>query len=629
MFGKNQVILNLSHLLGLNSSRQSIIASASFVMVSLFYAYSIGSYLKLSIYPFENRIIYYEFFNSFIFSQSIDHLIIICVSAAWLTFSVERRLRFLALLIYCAVLALLTIAIGSYLVINIAAILSMPFIISILIFNRFIHQKGPKILNKNANSLVLNYFGIAGTVIGIIGFFISFVPLFPVPHYLLAAKNYEYDLYLILSSFSASLLLLLISCVPLKIFILEFRVAILRTIHINNSLLVVKNYDKYNSDSIKLKYKFIYILLFMLLSTIIGLIPHQPQINFDNQQIGVDSDYYVKWINALVHAADYRDFIHQAFMVQSFGDKPLTLTFLFTIAKILHTADFYFIVEHVPLILGPMLVLAVFFLTRELTLNDKQALLASFLTSVSFQIIIGIYAGFYANWLALIIGYLSFAFLVRSLRNSNDKLSAGIFLVLLIACLFAHVHTWSVMVVVMSVFMIITMKLKHYCKKRIVLLLILLSSSVMLDIVKTTVIGSTTGIEKDLEFAKATGAGVEQFGIRWSNLIRSVYSFLGGQFSNFIIYSLGVYWLLQSKPRDISSIFIMIFLSIGLLAFLIGDYRVQARIFYDIPFQIPAAIALSSLWSSLRGSLISIPICIWLLGLTVRTVSNFPVFHTP
>jgi hypothetical protein len=629
MAARNEVILNLARLFGLGSNRQSIITSASFVIVSLFCAYTIASYLKLTIYPFENRIIYYEFFHSYIFGQSIDHLIIICATATWLAFSVERRGRFLPLLIYCAGLTILTIAIGSHPAIDIAAIFSMPFIISVLIFNRFTDKKRPKILNKNANSLLVNYFAIAGTVIGATGLFISFRPLFPLSHSLLDARNYEYDLYLLLSSSSASLLLLLLSCVPVKIIILQFRAAIQRTKHINHILPVVWNDDKYNSDSINLKYKFIYLLLFMLLSTIIGLIPHQPQINFDNQQIGVDTDYYVKWINALVHTADYRDFIHQAFMVQSFGDKPLTLIFLLTISKILQVVDFYFIVEHVPLILGPMLVLAVFFLTRELTLNDKQSLLASFLTSVSFQITVGIYAGFYANWLALIIGYLSFGFLVRSLRNSNNKLSVGIFLLLLIACLFAHVHTWSVIVVVMSVFLIITMKLKYYCKKRIVLLFILLSSSVMLDIVKTTVIGSTTGIEKDLEFAKATGTGVEQFAIRWSNLIRSVYSFLGGQFSNFIIFSLGLYWLLRSRPRDISSIFIMIFLSIGLLAFLIGDYRVQARIFYNIPFQIPAAIALSSLWSSLRGSLISIPICVWLLGLTVRTVSNFPLFHIP
>ena len=60
---KNQVILNLATVLGSGSNPISIITSASFVLVSLLSADSIGSYLKLTIYPLENRIIYYELFD--------------------------------------------------------------------------------------------------------------------------------------------------------------------------------------------------------------------------------------------------------------------------------------------------------------------------------------------------------------------------------------------------------------------------------------------------------------------------------------------------------------------------------------------------------------------------------------
>jgi hypothetical protein len=522
---------------------------------------------------------------------------------------------------------------GAHQLLEIAAITSMPIIVLLVIFNKLVYQKKVQILNNDTNLLLINYFAVAGIVLGIIGLFISLAPLFSISHYLMHIRNYEYDVFLLLSSFSAPLLLLLLSYIPMKIFVNEFRAAILHITHINNARSTVANKNNNNNNNnnsnglINSKCKFIYISLFMLLTLVIGLIPHQPQINLENRQIGVDTDYYVKWINGLTHAADYREFIHQVFVVQSFGDRPLTLIFLFTIAKILNVVDFYSIVEHVSLILGPLLVLVVFFLTRELTSNEKQALLASFLTSISFQVTVGIYAGFYANWFGLIIGYLSFVFLLRSLRYSSNKLNLAMFSMLLIALLFTHVHTWSVIVVVMSVFLIIMIKAKHYYKKRIVLLFIILSSSVVLDIVKTSITGSMTGIEKDMEFAKATGTGLEQFIVRWSNLTRSVYSFLGGQFGNFIIFSLGLYWLFQSNTRDISSVFLMIFLSTGLIAFLIGDYRVQARIFYDIPFQIPAAIALSWLRKSVTTSLISIPICIWLIGLMIRSVSNFPLPH--
>jgi hypothetical protein len=408
----------------------------------------------------------------------------------------------------------------------------------------------------------------------------------------------------------------------------EFKMAVIqRTRRIDNTRFIITNNDDYDNHSVNSKYKYIYISLFMLLSLVIALIPHQPQINPNGQQIGVDTDYYVNWINALSHATDYRDFFHQAFVVQSFGDKPLVLIFLFTITKFLNVADPFFILEHVTMILGPLLVLVTFYLTREMTSNDKQALLASFLTSISFQVTVGIYAGFYANWFALIIGYLSFLFLVRCLKYSSNQ-DLIVFSVLIIVLLFTHVHTWSVLVAVMSVLLMVMIKVKQYSKRRTALLLFILLSSVIFDVVRTSMTGSMTGIEKDIEFAKATGTGIEQFALRWSNLTRSVYSFLGGQFSNFIIFSLGLYWAFQSNTRDISTKFLMIFMSIGLIAFLIGDYRVQARIFYDIPFQIPAALALSSLWKSQRGSLIAIPICIWLVSLTIRAVSNFPVLRS-
>jgi len=624
---KKQVTFNLSRVIGSNSNPISIATSASFVLISLFYAYSIASYLKVTTYPFLNRIIYYQFFQSFIFSQFIDYIIIISLTAAWFVLSANGKLRFVLPAIYCGGLTLLTVATGAHLGFDITIIMSIPLITALLIFNRSLGQKRLKVLNDKSNTLLINYFAIAGTVIGIIGLFNYLIPFFYVSRDLTFIRNYEYDLYLLLSSFSAVLLLLLLSCVPLKLLIKEFKTVILRVKRIDNTHCVVSNNDDYNNGSVNSKYKFIYVSLFMLLSFAIALIPHQHQFNPNGQQVGVDTDYYANWINALNHATDYRDFFHQAFVVQSFGDKPLVLIFLFTINKFLNVADSYFIVEHVPLILGPLLVLVVFYLTREMTSDDKQALIASFLTSISFQITVGIYAGFYANWFALIIGYLSFVFLCKFLRYSS-KLNLTLFSILIMVLLFSHVHTWSVMVAVMSVLLLILIKVKQYSKKRIGLLLIIIACSVLLDVVRTSVTGSMTGIEKDIEFAKATGTGIEQFAIRWGNLTRSVYSFLGGQFNNFIIFSLGLYWAFQSNTRDISSKFLMIFMSIGLIAFLIGDYRVQARIFYVIPFQIPAAIGLSSLWKSGRGSLIAIPVCIWLISLTIRAVMNFPAVQS-
>ena len=100
------------------------------------------------------------------------------------------------------------------------------------------------------------------------------------------------------------------------------------------------------------------------------------------------------------------------------------------------------VIEHFPLILGPGLVLALYFLTLELTRNEKIALIAAFLGAVSFHTLVGIYAGFYANWLALIVGYISIVFLFRYLRSGRPS-DIVIFSILLIGVLFLHVYTWT------------------------------------------------------------------------------------------------------------------------------------------------------------------------------------------
>ena len=62
---------------------------------------------------------------------------------------------------------------------------------------------------------------------------------------------------------------------------------------------------------------------------------------------------------------------------------------------------------------------------------------------------------------------------------------------------------------------------------------------------------------------------------------------LGGVFSSFIILGLGLFWILKSNVREPTSAFLMIFLSAGLVPMFFGSWTIQARVFYDVPFEIP------------------------------------------
>lgn len=612
----------ITKILGKDQDRLSIINSAVIAIISFFYIYTVGSYFKLNIYPLEHRVVYSTFFDIYIINRYLDHIIIISGVALWITLSLRTKVKFVVPIIYIAIITSIWLLPESpnlsAAILDIAALISIPIVVTFSIYNKFLSKRNMSIINSTIHkNLIVNYLAILGILIGIIGLVNPSSSFFSLQISLTHIRNYAYDVFLLLSTFSPILILVLITSLPSKILINEVMVGILK---IKNSTLYLSSSD--TGFRIKSSSKIIYLLLFMLLSIIVVLIPHLPATNKDNRQVGVDSDYYVNWLLPLLHSKNSQEFIHHAFVVQNHGDRPFFLFFLFLIVKIANSSLLYTI-EYLPMILAPSLVLVIYFLTRELTSNDSTSIFAAFLTTVSFHILIGLYAGFYANWFALIIGYLSFVFLIRFLKRSRI-VNLTIYFMLMIILMFSHSLTWIVLTLFTIIFLGVMLKWNHYySKKRIVLVLIIVLSSAIINIGRIIITGIADNIQRDIGEIAHNTAGPEQFSLRWSNLLRTAYSFVGGQFSNFIILALGSYWLFRSNLSEPSSIFLIIFLSIGIIPFLFGNWLIQTRVYYDIPFQIPSALALSFINKQRNGFVMLLPICILILAISVRAVSNF------
>ena len=598
--------------LGYGNSIQSIMSSAILALVSFFYIYTAGSFFRINIHILQNRISYNTYFDFFIINRHTDHIIIATGIILWSLLSLRGKARITITTIY-GVATLLAVTSGNAILLDIIAIMAIPIVIGTLIYNKL---ASVKIVNTNSN-LYINYIAIIVIVTSIIGITMSIGFLFNPPVNLIPSiPNYMYEIFILFSSLSPLLMLLLVSCLPLKILIKEVRAALGRTKKINTYSIDFS--DRY---VIKSKTKIICLVLIMLLSIVLVLIPHQPIINIDNQQIGVDTHYYVDWVGALIHSSNPQEFLYQAFVAQNGGDRPITLIFLFTLSKILPT-NLVNTIEYAPLILGPALIFITYLLTRELTSNEVTSLFAAFLTAVSFQTLIGIYAGFYSNWFALIIGYLSFVFLIKFLKKSS-KLTLLIYSASIMLLLFAHVYTWSVFLIASAIFLVVMLRLKYYSRENIILLLLVLFASVIVDIAKPAIIGSSSGVMQDIIIGHAGGIGLGQFALRWSNLIEIVHNWYGTLFANFIILILGIYWMWLSNFRAQVNIFIIIFLSIGFGTIFLGNPGIQGRILYDIPFQIPAALSLSYIKKQHGESVIFLTICILLVGVSVRAVLNF------
>ena len=173
------------------------------------------------------------------------------------------------------------------------------------------------------------------------------------------------------------------------------------------------------------------------------------------------------------------------------------------------------------------------------------------------------------------------------------------------------------------IFLAVMLKFSYYSKKSIILLLLVVLSSVVIDVARMTITGSVSGIEQQVKIAGLTELGLKQFALRWSNLIDTTQNYHGGQFSNFIILMLGLYWLFRSNLREQSTILLIIFLSMGTIPLFFGDWLVQSRVLYNIPFQLPAAFGLAYIKKRANGTIILLPIYIWLIAISIRAVSNY------
>ena len=644
----------LSKDLGYGMPVSSILSGVAFTVCIFFYLYIIGSFFRIVVYPHIDRIVRPEHFQEFVINQQLDYIIVIIATASWFLLSVNsnnKAVRYYFSITYGGIGILLALISPDNIAFDIIALLSLPLILGVMIYYYRKQQKKNLRLLLNFNAkLTWRYILLAVIAISAIGIVIPVISVFVAPNFgSTTGDDPANELFLLLSSFSNIYIFLLVMCLAVKFL---YRIVALRMLKLNIKEDINQTLsDDYKRNKVKTQTKIGFLLLAMILSVVLVLIPQHPLINKDNQQIGSDTFYYVTWLTELEKSKNLSDLIYQSFVVQGQdGDRPLLLIFLFLVYQVTGSNNLSEVVEHFPIILGPGIVFAFYLLTVELTRNEKVALIAAFFGAVSLHTLIGIYAGFYANWFGLIVGYISIAFLFRYFRSGRLS-DIIVFSTLLIGVLLIHVYTWTLLAAVSAIFLLAMLLVTIWKKKkknnntynnnndndnnsssyfikrrRIIWLLIAILVSVVVDISKVVLTSSSGGLEQDIELAQ-TYIGIEEFNLLWFFLTATMHYTLGGIFSNFIILILGLFWVLKSNMREPGTIFLMIFLSVGLVPLFIGGWLLQTRVFYNVPFEIPAAIALYYISTRFRNSsssmLVTLAACTWLFAAALLTVMNY------
>ena len=657
--------------LGKGSYKVEVISSAILALVTIFYAYTISSFLRLHIFVLKDRVVYDRPFDQYVIGDYADHVIISVGLLIWLFVSLRRaKIRNIVCIAYGGLLVG-AIALEPS-IFGIISLTVFPLIVIFIVYQKLALLDQEKAFFIVNGSLFLVYFSLIFIVLSIISITISLQPFASseCPHNISCppSRNYLYEIFVMMSPASAALMVLVVFSYPLKLLFGEVRVLFSKAgrfvPYFASSNNQKSKYDREEKPSPKNEVKsggytttnialvtrnrprrrrntILLLLPILAFSSILALIPYEPAMNIDNRLVGVDTGYqYTRWLNNLMDssAQGLSEFTRQLISVQGVnGDRPLSLFLIFVALKVTDTEDISHMIDRSPVVLAPVLVLAVYFLTRQLTSNYAAPFLAAFLTTISFQVLIGIFAGFFANWIALITGYFCLGYLFKFLKDPRKPLLA-IFTILLVATLFAHVYTWTVISLCAGVFVILLAILRRtdYSRKAIILILIVIASSIVIDIAKSLATSSSSGIFRDLEFTDVR-MGPGEFSQRWSTLVFSVYFGLGGIMANSVIILLALYWVLRSSYREPSTIFLLVFFSIAIIPLFFGDWIVQSRTLYMIPFQIPAALGLTYIMFhksmknrnaynhsavSVTGTLCTIAICSLLTAVAVFVLSN-------
>src|SRR2546428_322195 len=166
--------------------------------------------------------------------------------------------------------------------------------------------------------------------------------------------------------------------------------------------------------------------------------------------------------------------------------------------------------------LGSLLVVSTFLFVL-LGFGDKHtAGLVGLMTAFSFQLTVGMWAGYYANWLALAESFLLMGFLLRwiSLRSKRDFICT---VSLSIVVLFTHPWTWDFMLLLSTSFMIERIVASHDFKlMRAAILFVAIG--IAADSVKSFVVGGYGGGRAAVDIA-TTSIGLPQLVAFWPNVV--------------------------------------------------------------------------------------------------------------
>jgi hypothetical protein len=252
------------------------------------------------------------------------------------------------------------------------------------------------------------------------------------------------------------------------------------------------------------------------------------------------------------------------------------------------------VVLAMPVVLAICLSLVVFWFVKVGTKNELMALLASLFSSFSFQMTVGVFAYFAANWLAIIESFLLFIFLLKSFEAKNSR-SYGVASALVgMTLLLTFPYMWDVVMAIL-VFYLAWMFMKRNPERTetVFLAFLLASNAAFYAAYSLTPFGGGVG--------NAAGArpvfssiSVSNFFNLQNGLASTVQAYVGGLLGNpllLILAVVGVFAMFDFK-KNYNRMMLLWTVIPSLALLVVAPDPYYYRFIYVVPLQVQAAAGL-------------------------------------
>jgi hypothetical protein len=361
------------------------------------------------------------------------------------------------------------------------------------------------------------------------------------------------------------------------------------------------------------------------LSVLFAIYPYLPTINPHYTWVSVDDFNYQQFLNQMDQRQTIPEKIREAFAISS-GDRPLTMILMYLFQHSLGL-DTMTAVRFFAVFLGPGLVLGAYYFVREGTKSRHQAAYAALLTAFSHQVVVGIYAGFFANWLGLVAMYLAFLMIHRFWQRPSVK---NYFLVLghSVLSFLMYIYVDIYFLFTLLVFLILSaIKFRHVSAEKKKVLILSSIFAVYASVFMLRVLLGSTGLYDTVFSREDVSLSYREFANRWTNFPYFMHYYVGGFLTNAAILVFAFVWTIYSKYEKTFDRILLAALFAGAIPLVFGDEVLQSRVYYDMPVHIAAAIAIwrilnrndiNPLFAKTAFSLVTIHFAIYM----IRSLSN-------